>query len=159
MTDGTPSELDLIKLYEEGKHRRYSLLFAVNGGAFAIGKLFVENSHAPNCPQLGGLTTTDLAFGGAIFSIVMITDIFAFGWKMKMHPKAADLFELPGMIVLFLSGFLLSTGWLFVACPQADRFMLILCSTAAILFGWFVVYLFYCWKKRKNRKSLSKALA
>jgi hypothetical protein len=27
------------ELYENGKHRRYSLLFSVNGGAFAIAKL------------------------------------------------------------------------------------------------------------------------
>jgi hypothetical protein len=26
--------------YEDGKHRRYILLFAVNGGAFAIANLF-----------------------------------------------------------------------------------------------------------------------
>ena len=31
---------EAFKLYEDGKHRRYQLLFAVNGGAFAIGRLF-----------------------------------------------------------------------------------------------------------------------
>ena len=30
---------ELFDTYEVGKHRRYSLLFAVNGGAFAVAKL------------------------------------------------------------------------------------------------------------------------
>jgi hypothetical protein len=30
---------DKMSLYEEGKHRRYSLLFSVNGGAFAVAKI------------------------------------------------------------------------------------------------------------------------
>jgi hypothetical protein len=30
---------DIFRAYEEGKHRRYNLLFAVNGGAFAVAKL------------------------------------------------------------------------------------------------------------------------
>jgi hypothetical protein len=32
---------DILELYEQGKHRRCALLFSVNGGAFAIGKLLV----------------------------------------------------------------------------------------------------------------------
>jgi hypothetical protein len=35
---------DSFKYYEDGKHRRYSLLFAVNGGAFAIAKVFAEKN-------------------------------------------------------------------------------------------------------------------
>jgi hypothetical protein len=31
-----------FKAYEDGKHRRYNLLFAVNGGAFAVAKLFAD---------------------------------------------------------------------------------------------------------------------
>ena len=36
MPDGAATEVsESFKAYEDGKHRRYSLLFAVNGGAFA----------------------------------------------------------------------------------------------------------------------------
>ena len=35
----TLSTKEAFDLYENGKHRRYSLLFSVNGGAFAIAKL------------------------------------------------------------------------------------------------------------------------
>jgi len=37
---------DSLKYYEDRKHRRYSLLFAVNGGAFAIAKMFAEKNQA-----------------------------------------------------------------------------------------------------------------
>jgi hypothetical protein len=33
------NQSDVNKAYEDGKHRRYGLLFAVNGGAFAIARL------------------------------------------------------------------------------------------------------------------------
>jgi hypothetical protein len=36
-----------FKTYEDGKHRRYTLLFAVNGGAFAVAKLFTD-PHTAN---------------------------------------------------------------------------------------------------------------
>jgi hypothetical protein len=31
-----------FKAYENGKHRRYNLLFSVNSGAFAVAKLFTD---------------------------------------------------------------------------------------------------------------------
>jgi hypothetical protein len=133
MTDDKPSELDWTGLYEEGKHRRYSLLFAVNGGAFAIGKFFVENASALECRQLGRLTTTDLALGGALFTLLMTWDIFAFGWKMRS--KVSGLFGPPGIIVLLLIGLLISTGWMVAGFPQAQRWILALCSLVLILTG------------------------
>ena len=36
---------DSSKYYEDRKHRRYRLLFAVNGGAFAIAKMFAEKTR------------------------------------------------------------------------------------------------------------------
>jgi len=36
MPDESPPDPKLFELYENGKHRRYSLLFSINGGAFAI---------------------------------------------------------------------------------------------------------------------------
>jgi hypothetical protein len=70
---------DAYTLYEEGKKRRYSLLFSVNGGAFAIAKLLT--SSAANV--LGDLSLAHLAIGMGIFTILMTWDIYAFGEKMR----------------------------------------------------------------------------
>jgi hypothetical protein len=63
----------LLKSYEDGKHRRYTLLFAVNGGAFAVAKLLGEEGAA----GVGKLTMDHLAVGMLLFTTVMSLDIFA----------------------------------------------------------------------------------
>lgn len=73
---------DAKELYETGKHRRYSLLFFVNGGAFAIAKLITGESGKPGV-VLGNLTLTELSVGMVAFTAVMICDIYAFGDKMR----------------------------------------------------------------------------
>ncbi|MFL5492904.1 MAG: hypothetical protein ACJ8DC_00825, partial [Gemmatimonadales bacterium] len=56
---------DSFKSYEDGKHRRYTLLFAVNGGAFAIAKLYAEK----NAPAvLGQLSLRELSLGMFAFT-------------------------------------------------------------------------------------------
>src|SRR5437762_1952081 len=47
-----------FKTYEEGKHRRYTLLFAVNGGAFALAK-FIADKVAQS---MGGLKLSYLCY-------------------------------------------------------------------------------------------------
>jgi hypothetical protein len=74
----TPKEA--FELYENGKHRRYGLLFSVNGGAFAVAKLLTEGS---NKAALGGLSLSQLALGMILFTVVMTGDIYAFGEKMR----------------------------------------------------------------------------
>ena len=91
---------DSFKAYEEGKHRRYNLLFAVNGGAFAIAKLF---SEAKMAPVLGTLTLPQLSFGMIVFTTVMVWDIFAFGQKMRTA-YLPDQFGWIGKAVLLLIG-------------------------------------------------------
>lgn len=100
-----------FKAYEDGKHRRYELLFAVNGGAFAVAKLFLdENAQS----VLGNLTLQQLSIGMNLFSIVMVADIFMFGEKMRKK-FLPDAFGWQGKMVLLLIGFLISAGWLLVA--------------------------------------------
>ena len=50
---------DAYTLYEEGKKRRYGLLFAVNGGAFAIAQLLTNSENKEQV--LGNLTLAHLA--------------------------------------------------------------------------------------------------
>lgn len=122
-----PEELSLkdkLSYYEDGKHRRYSLLFAVNGGAFAVAKILAgvdqKSSEAmigaaDSGPALilGHLTLPDLAWGMILFNIVMVADIFAFGHlvRKRLNPGA---FTWIGKLVLISIGLLLCTGWFLV---------------------------------------------
>jgi hypothetical protein len=57
---------DKLTLYEDGKHRRYSLLFSVNGGAFAVAKLLV-GAEGKTTTVLGRLTLPELSWGMILY--------------------------------------------------------------------------------------------
>lgn len=99
-------------LYENGKHRRYGLLFSVNGGAFAIARLLAGEPGKAGM-VLGGLTLTELALGMTLFTLVMAIDIYAFGEKMRTA-YLAGAFGGIGKVVLVLLAALLCLGWLLV---------------------------------------------
>lgn len=104
------STKEAFDLYENGKHRRYALLFSVNGGAFAIAKLLTgEPGKGP--VVLGHLTLQQLAIGMALFTAVMVADIFMFGQNMRTN-QLPGAFGWQGKVVLFFLGFLLCAGWL-----------------------------------------------
>jgi hypothetical protein len=105
-----------FKEYEDGKHRRYNLLFAVNGAAFALAKLFTEPRATA---LLGNLTIQHLAVGMIAFSVLMGVDIGAFGMKMRKY--VPDVFQPVGIIVLILMIFLICMGWGLVAFRLPGR--------------------------------------
>jgi len=107
-------EKDAIEIYENGKHRRYALLFAVNGGAFAVARLL-----AGQPADVGGLTQGMLSAGMAAFTIVMAYDIWQFG--LRMRAENGRLFGAPGQVVLAAIGGLITLGWIMVAHPGACR--------------------------------------
>lgn len=108
--NGKPTIAESFRIYEDGKHRRYGLLFAVNGGAFAVAKLFTDPAAVT---LLGNLTLSQLAIGMMLFTIVMAVDIFTFGQKMRETYLPAA-FGTPGKVVLLLIGFLICAGWYLV---------------------------------------------
>ena len=108
-----PSIKEAFELYESGKHRRYSLLFSVNGGAFAIAQLLTAKSKEI---VLGDLSLSELSLGMMAFNLVMIGDIFAFGLKMRTT-YIRDVFGWQGQLVLVLLGVLLMLGWLLAGRP------------------------------------------
>lgn len=117
---------DSFKAYEDGKHRRYSLLFAVNGGAFAVAKLYADAKlKAGENPinVFGGLTQRELALGMILFTIVMVFDIFMFGRKMRKQYLPDD-FGWPGKMVLMLIGFLICAGWFLALSEFSEAEML-----------------------------------
>jgi hypothetical protein len=94
-------------LYLEGKMRRYSLLFSVNGGAFAIAKLLRE----PKPP--GDLSMPALALGAIVFTMIMTADIWLWGAGMR-NEHGARLFRPVGQSILLMIGALLCAGWVLV---------------------------------------------
>jgi hypothetical protein len=100
-----------FRFYEDGKHRRYNLLFAVNGGAFTVAKMFADKNAAL---VLGHLSLRQLSLGMILFTIIMVMDIFAFGEKMRAA-YLPGAFAWQGKTVLILIGALICAGWLLVA--------------------------------------------
>ncbi len=99
---------EALELYENGKHRRYALLFSVNGGAFAVAKILRGEGNV-----LGGLSLKELSIGMVLFSAIMVVDIFAFGLGSKKEP-IPKVFAPVGQAVLLLLGALICAGWLLV---------------------------------------------
>ena len=109
--------------YESGKHRRYELLFAVNGGAFALAKLFPEfakldpNKQSEPSAFLGRLCLDDLALGMIAFTLIMSCDIVVFGLVMRNIARRPEwtlwtgIFSLTGYLVLFVLCLLICTAW------------------------------------------------
>jgi len=108
---GKLTTAESFKIYEDGKHRRYGLLFGVNGGAFAVAKLFTDPDAVS---LLGNLNLSQLAIGMIIFSIVMTADIYMFGQKMR-ETYLPGAFGPQGKAVLILIGLLICVGWFLVA--------------------------------------------
>jgi hypothetical protein len=75
-----PDRLTGLNTYIDGKMRRYSLLFTVNGGAFAIAKLLGEQQGGSG---LGDLSLQAVAIGAVVFTCLMWLDIFFFGEMMR----------------------------------------------------------------------------
>jgi hypothetical protein len=133
MSDTADTELPAtFEKYEEGKHRRYELLFKVNGAAFVIAGLFTR----PETKDLitGVFSLRMLAIGMILFTIIMGIDIFSFGWGLKQldsrwpkrktkigrwwlsyTPLTRGLFRPVGMAVLGCTVLLLAVGWTLVA--------------------------------------------
>jgi hypothetical protein len=108
---------EVFKFYEDGKARRYNLLFAVNGGVLAVAKAVGDQGNH----FLEGLTLRNVAIGLALFTIVMGIDIWAFGLGMREAGKDngpdkwRGIFSWWGRGVLAAICALMIAAWLFVA--------------------------------------------
>ena len=117
---------DAMEIYEDGKHRRYTLLFSVNGAVVAIFKV------APNS-DTGRVGSWALAIGMIIFTGLMLYDIWIFGTRMRSELKEDDrgnipdlaerrrsnrgrgVFSFHGRFVVIGSCTLITVGWLALA--------------------------------------------
>jgi hypothetical protein len=93
--------------YIDGKMKRYNLLFAVNGGAFALAQLL----NGGQAGALGGLTVRHIAMGAILFTVVMAVDIALFALMMKRRYLGELAFNRPGQVILALLALLNLAGW------------------------------------------------
>lgn len=120
MWDGVTEPQEVPKsfqAYEDGKHRRYELLFAVNGGAFALAKLLADRTRRQ---AVGNLSLPHLSMGMILFTVLMVMDIFMFGHTMRTK-YLPDQFATVGKTVLVLLGLLICAGWFLVAWNHEDE--------------------------------------
>ena len=125
-----------METYIDGKMRRFTLLFSVNGGAFAIAKLFKDQG---NSQLLGALSIEALAIGAVLFSWLIWLDIWAWGAMMRRYFNAScnascpkdkeertrlglEVFTVAGKSILTFLVVLVTVGWWLAAK------------------SWFVVY-------------------
>ena len=111
-----PERISGMNAYIDGKMKRYSLMFAVNGGAFALAKLLPD----PNASRvLGGLSMEALAVGAILFTMLMWRDIYLFGDMMRREFFGGELvFQSQGKLILHALCSLVIVGWLLVAFWQ-----------------------------------------
>ena len=112
------NDTDLItalSAYIDGKMKRYSLMFAVNGGAFAVAKLMAETGKGSDAVLLGHLKLWHLAVGAILFTILIVVDIYLFAEMMKKKFLGDSAFNLPGKMILISLGVLLVAAWALVA--------------------------------------------
>jgi hypothetical protein len=101
-----------MSTYIDGKMKRYSLLFAVNGGAFVLVK-WMQTSPQPG---VGGLTPRVLAVGAVLFTVLMWRDIYLFGAMMRDTFFNGELvFARQGRVILAALSLLLIAAWLLAA--------------------------------------------
>ena len=106
-------KLSGMNTYIEGKMKRYSLMFSVNGGAFLIAKLFAEEKTKE---VLGGLSPKALAIGAVLFTLLVWRDIYLFGDMMKREFFDGKLvFQRQGILILHALSGLVIIGWLLAA--------------------------------------------
>jgi hypothetical protein len=105
------SDLEALNSYTEGKMHRYNLLFAVNGGAFAVGGFLLQPSANP---LLKVFPIEYLAQGAIVFTAVMTVDIWLFGQMMREKFVGDGAFTAPGKTLLLIICVLLIAGWAIV---------------------------------------------
>ena len=71
--------LGVFSDYEQGKHRRYSLLFSVNGGAFAITQLLAKFSQGDSW----SIGPSPAGVANVMITVLVVLDIYTFGKKMR----------------------------------------------------------------------------
>jgi hypothetical protein len=130
MTDLPSSALksELYNVYQDGKMKRYSLLWAVNGGAFAILKFSLEQSTPAGQGSCDAPAGTSLINDAVLFdqlpaaliafTLLIFFDIWKFGWMMRRQGLDQYAFQCAGQFILIAMSALIATGWTLIGALQ-----------------------------------------
>jgi hypothetical protein len=108
---------DVFKFYEDGKGRRYGLLFAVNGGALAIVKSTCDAATKVSVAH----SLSFAAIGMTLLVLILAFDMWIFGERMRKEALKFGIDGAPipfgpvGKAVLVLNALLLIGLWVFAA--------------------------------------------
>ncbi len=92
---GDTQTLQALNTYIDGKIKRYNLMFAVNGGIFALAKLI---SVPAESNPLGRLKLIHLSIGAIAFTFIMWFDIWLWGALMRKEFLTLIVFGLLGCL-------------------------------------------------------------
>jgi hypothetical protein len=146
-------KLQALGTYIDGKIKRYNLMFAVNGGAFALAKLLKDPSSEK---VLGRLTPQHLAIGAVAFTFLMWFDIWLWGENLrKGYFDGKEVFQWRGKAILSLLSSLLIVGWLLAAF---DVKVTILGFTSLVIVGGFLLLHYYGKYPQKDKRHRRKAI-
>lgn len=119
--------LDALRTYIDGKLKRLNLLFAVNGGAFAIAKLSLESKNSLLIP------TGYLAVGAILFTIIMVCDTWLWARMMKRNCVHEYGFTVWGKCILASLGLLMVAAWSYAGLQNWGLRVFLICAAAGVI--------------------------
>ena len=119
--------LEALGTYIDGKLKRLNLLFAVNGGAFAIAKLALESKDGLLVPY------QYLAVGAILFTIIMVCDTWLWARMMKRTWLHTYGFTIWGKCILASLGLLIIAAWSYVGLRNWALPILLICTAAGVV--------------------------
>lgn len=117
---GEKKAWDVYGTYQEGKMKRYGLLFSVNGGAYAVVTWKAEH---PDNPLGASASLTNIAvvvaLTASLLSALMFVDIWLFGRMMRQQAPKDELvyFGPHGKAVLTSIVLVLGAAWTALLIP------------------------------------------
>jgi hypothetical protein len=155
-------QVEGLGTYIDGKMKRYSLLFSVNGGAFAVSKLLTDH-NAQNTAQnkliLGSLTLPEVAVGAILFTLLMWIDIWSWGHMMRKKFIGEDLaFTWMGKAILTGIVALLILAWARAALIGNNLELRAVYISAALAFCCVLWIELREWLKPLFKKRLEKLI-
>ena len=117
-----PNAKAIYDLYENGKGRRYGLLFGVNGGAYALVGLLIGKDARLDALTWSPLTVWAfvlIPIAMIVYTWLMYQDILAFGMKMRRYAQELerdpDIFGPAGVAHLRYVCLLFAVAWAMAA--------------------------------------------
>jgi hypothetical protein len=110
---------EIEKHCEDGLHRRYKLLFALTGGALVLAAFIFQEEHL-SPKRLGELTLRDLSGAMATLTAVIVTEMYAFGIRMRRRDKG--LFGGFNRFALTSFGGVIIAGWIHIGWDTYEGF-------------------------------------